>query len=319
MRVRAHFDSHFSRRIRDMVAHKKALGYSPKSYECHLWPFNDYCVAHFPDETELTKELVTSWAAAKPGETINGRNRRLAAIREFGRYLQSIGQPAYVFPPKMSAKSTRFVPHLYTDTELKAFFRGADHCGKKQVPMLHYIVPVIFRLIYCCGLRPDEGRTIKLAALDIQTGKLYIRQSKRHKDRAVMLTGELLQLCATYLSVRSRLGVQSEFLFPNGKGQAYSCQWLHDRFKECWKIAGVPIPQGSRIYDFRHTFATRRLHDWLDQGEDLYFWLPYLSAYMGHSHFSSTAYYIHMLPERLTNSPAIDWKAFADLLPEVSG
>jgi len=106
--------------------------------------------------------------------------------------------------------------------------------------------------------------------------------------------------------------------FPNGKGQAYSYQWLRDCFCDCWEIAGTPIPQGARIYDFRHTFATRRLHDCMDQGEDLYFWLPYLSAYMGHSRFSCTAYYIHLLPERLTNSPAIDWKSFADLLPEVS-
>ena len=39
---------------------------------------------------------------------------------------------------------------------------------------------------------------------------------------------------------------------------------------------------------------------------------------MGHTHFSDTAYYIHLLPENLIRSSAIDWSHFSDLIPEVS-
>lgn len=45
--------------------------------------------------------------------------------------------------------------------------------------------------------------------------------------------------------------------------------------------------------------------------------LPYLSAYMGHTQFDDTAYYIHLLPEKLRKSPAIDWKKFEKIFPEV--
>ena len=41
--------------------------------------------------------------------------------------------------------------------------------------------------------------------------------------------------------------------------------------------------------------------------------LPYLSAYMGHSELTSTLYYIHLLPENLRKSKAVDW----DLLSQV--
>jgi len=58
------------------------------------------------------------------------------------------------------------------------------------------------------------------------------------------------------------------------------------------------------------------LQKWMDEGKDIYAYLPYLSAYMGHSDFSETAYYIHLLPERLTQTPAIDWKRFDVLIPE---
>ena len=43
--------------------------------------------------------------------------------------------------------------------------------------------------------------------------------------------------------------------------------------------------------------------------------LPYLSAYMGHSELTSTLYYIHLLPENLRKSKAVDW----DLLSRIYG
>ena len=67
----------------------------------------------------------------------------------------------------------------------------------------------------------------------------------------------------------------------------------------------------------RHRFATAVLMDWLERGEDLYTALPYLSAYMGHSDFRDTAYYIHLLPERLLKTSSIDWSRFSALIPEV--
>lgn len=46
--------------------------------------------------------------------------------------------------------------------------------------------------------------------------------------------------------------------------------------------------------------------------------LPYLRAYMGHDRLDETAYYIHILPENLVKSSAIDWDAFNRMFPEVT-
>ena len=73
-----------------------------------------------------------------------------------------------------------------------------------------------------------------------------------------------------------------------------------------------------RVYDLRHRFATAVLMKWIDRGEDLYTALPYLSAYMGHSDYKDTAYYIHLLPERLLKSSAVNWEHFQALIPEVA-
>jgi len=45
--------------------------------------------------------------------------------------------------------------------------------------------------------------------------------------------------------------------------------------------------------------------------------LPFLREYMGHETLSETAYYIHILPENLAKSPAIDWDSFNAIFPEV--
>ena len=45
--------------------------------------------------------------------------------------------------------------------------------------------------------------------------------------------------------------------------------------------------------------------------------IPYMSAYMGHAHFDETMYYIHLLPNKLTDSKSIDWEKMNNAIPEV--
>ena len=59
------------------------------------------------------------------------------------------------------------------------------------------------------------------------------------------------------------------------------------------------VAPGSTPYTLRHNYATRTLARWVDEGRDLGVWLPYLSAYMGHATYTATAYYVHLLPQRI--------------------
>ncbi|MDR1247359.1 MAG: hypothetical protein LBK57_10100 [Clostridiales Family XIII bacterium] len=64
--------------------------------------------------------------------------------------------------------------------------------------------------------------------------------------------------------------------------------------------------------------ASACLNNWLDEGKDLMAMLPYLRAYMGHGSLNETAYYIHILPENLMKSSAVDWNKFNAMFPEVA-
>lgn len=314
------FSSHFAMHMDDFIRFKEALGYSKNSYAKFLVHFDRFCRSTFPKETALTKELLMRWARLHPNENANGLKRRMVALREFGKYLNAIEIEAYVIPSEMIGAFKPFFPYLYSDEELYAFFAAADAMtSHKLSPYRQYVVPVIFRLLYCCGLRPNEVRLIQCSDIDLETGRIHIRDTKIHKERTVAMSPDMLSLCRKYDTGMRSIQKNRDYFFPHPDGTAYSASWVQDQFWKCWKNAGILQFRETtpRVYDFRHNYATRILMKWVEEGRDLYTWLPYLSTYMGHSAFSSTAYYIHLLPERLMKTSAIDWARFSELIPEV--
>lgn len=71
----------------------------------------------------------------------------------------------------------------------------------------HLVFPAMFQLLYCCGLRCKEARTLASKNLHLNQGYLYIIQSKGPKSRRVYISGDL----AGYLSDYGR---RISFLFP---------------------------------------------------------------------------------------------------------
>ncbi len=52
-----------------------------------------------------------------------------------------------------------------------------------------------------------------------------------------------------------------------------------------------------RIHDLRHTFAVRKLLEWMRAGKDVDAEMPALSAYLGHAKPESTYWYFSAVPE----------------------
>ncbi len=57
--------------------------------------------------------------------------------------------------------------------------------------------------------------------------------------------------------------------------------------------------RGPRLQDLRHTFATRKLIEWYQAGDDVDRKLPSLSTYLGHTSVEHTYWYIQAVPELL--------------------
>lgn len=308
--------------IQRFLSYREALFHKNSAYEPNLKNLDSFCAKYFPHSEALTKEMVLTWMEGFPGTPKGGKTTRGVVVRKFAIFMNGLGGSAYVLPEKMYGQDKAFVPYIFTDTELSQLFAEIDLMQPSNAhPYKHEVLPVMFRLIYTCGLRPVEARMLKTENVYLGSGEVLITGTKRNKDRIVVMSEDMRTLCTDYNERRTRFPLQSEFFFPGADGEAFSSATVQREFQRCWRNANPAIPQENlpsvRVYDLRHRFATTAVQRWLDAGADLNAKLPFLRAYMGHDSFSQTAYYIHLLPANLTQSNAVDWSVFDTLIPEV--
>ena len=305
--------------IEDMLRYKENLGYSRTSYESFLQDFKRFLVANYPEHETLTEDIMLQWCQMRETERASGFRRRAIVLREFSKYLFSINRSECIFPYDLIPKKTKYTPYIFTDKELVDFFRVSDCItATPNSPNREIIIPIIFRVIYFCGLRPNEGREILRKDVDLDEGTIIIRKNKSNRERKIPLSEDIKQLCKKYSEQLATLHPNSDYFFPSPKGNPYSKKWLSTQFNALWNSIKPPIhSHPARVYDFRHRYATAVMMKWIDEKADLSAMLPYLSAYMGHVNFSDTAYYIHLLPENLLQTDSIDWKKLSALIPEV--
>ncbi len=316
------YKSAFGPIIEAMLIYRSSLGFSPMTRAYCLVSFDRYCFKQCPDRDKLTKELVLGWLGETSGKGPWGVFDNALMVRHLGEYLSSVGEEAYILPRGYVSAKSSFSPYILSDIELKLLFRSIDKVpqNNRNDETLECF-PVLFRLIYTCGLRPNEGRELKRGNVNFETGEVLIPGSKRKIERIIVMSNDMLSLCKEYDVRRLRTGCSNDYFFPARNGLAYPAYHISAVLKRCWAYANTGTDASMlprlRVYDLRHRFASAVLNKWLDEGRNLNAMLPYLSAYMGHSSLSSTAHYIHILPENLLKSPSIDWAPLRQLVPEV--
>lgn len=315
------FEGAFAECMDGFIKQKRALGYSYNEGAYILSNFERFCTHNFPGTVALDKEVGLKWAERRENETGTCQLNRISILREFGKYMNSIGIPAYVIPPNIHRKSERPQAYIFSHEELSALFRASDEFPyNPNTPIFHLMVSVIFRLIYCCGLRPIEARQLRVDDIDLKTGQIKILEGKRNKDRIVVMADDMLMLARKYDGQIARQYPERSHFFHNRfNGGSYSAVHMQKTFRKLLDAAGIKkiMPKSPRAYDLRHTFATHRLYQWLREGEDIDACLAYLSEYMGHSHLSDTAYYIHLVPEFFPQMAELGFQTRAEILPEV--
>jgi len=316
------YRSNFAPYISDMISYKKALGYSELTYRQNLLNFDRFCYDKYPEEKNITQELVNEWLVARPNEHINGVKRRASAVRALAKYMNAVGVSAYIMPIGVLGRDKPFTPYIYSNSELESFFQAADQYPESiRSPLKEHTVPVLFRLIYSCGLRPQEARKLKRSDVDFDSKTIYISDSKRHKDRLIPVDPGILNICKEYDIVANVMFPSRIYFFQfSGNNKPCSNEWVNVVFRKCWQLSGIQFfhnGQTPRVFDFRHNYASRRIMQWLDGGKDLNVLAPYLSAYMGHVNLSDTFYYVHLIPDLIANTPSIDWNKMSWCIPEV--
>jgi len=318
--VKNKFKSGFAERLCKFLAQKNALGILYNGFDRYLAGFDEMCSVHYPIATVLTKEICMEWAVKRPTEGNNTFRNRISPIREFARFLVRNGEPAYIIPNGIIRKLPCPTPYIYTKEEVAKIWEAFDLITpKSRYPTRHLVMSAIVRVLYCCGLRPGEARNLKTADTDLNNGRLFIRESKGHNDRIVMMAEDVADYIRSYDEKMRKILPERKWFFSNENGDRYDPSWMNRNFNDIRNRMNFQALCGvlPRLYDFRHTFATHRLYEWLQDGRDLNAMLPYLSAYMGHAQLSDTYYYIHLVPGQYEAMSGLDFSKYNDLLPEV--
>jgi hypothetical protein len=78
-------------------------------------------------------------------------------------------------------------------------------------------VPVLFRMIYACGLRCSEARLLRPGDVDIAAGVLQIRDAKGGKDRQLPVSEPLRERLAGYHAQIAGQPGRREWFFPGSR------------------------------------------------------------------------------------------------------
>jgi len=306
------FQSRFAPDLNGFIKYKKSLGFVEGSY-FHLNSFDEFCAEKYPMEENLTPEIVSKWCIRSNKGVIN----RCSEIREFAKYLLSIGKNAYVYPTKVIPARHDGLPYIITYAEQARFFEATD-CfpHAKKAPLMEYTAPVVFRCMLECGFRPREIVNLRRIDFDFKHCTIYIEDSKNHRDRRIAVSYDLMDLCQRYDRIAEHFFPGRACFFPNRFGQALSYPSLAYLFQKTWDLSGNDAGKGRpSLYSFRFTFATETLMRWVEEGKDVEAMIPYLSSYMGHVKFKDTYYYIKLLPDRIAK---MNFMSVEGIIPEVA-
>lgn len=290
------FSSNFAQHMEGMAREKHNAGFSFKYMDKHLDEFDCFCRDRFPNRESLDKELIETWVYHTESKSVQEIQKRFRTMMHLGNYMLPLGIEAYI--PKNTLKQAKSEePHIFTDAQLEEFFQLCD--GFKAVkypPYRHLIAPVMFRMIYCCGLRNSEACHLKCCNINMQDGTIRIYESKGHKNRMVYMSEDLTELCRKYDSAMVTMNQGREYFFPSSRTGYYNntsvCK-LFDSILNQTSFHGKTSKKPT-CHGLRHTFAVNSMRKCIADGEDFDIMIRYLSRYMGHSCPQNTMYYLHM-------------------------
>lgn len=313
------FVSKLTYKLNDFIAYKNALRIKYDTSRVYLLELDQYNLEHGNYDL-LTKELGEGWALWHAGKSESQDRSWIPPIREFGRYLRSIGESdAYVLDDRFSIQHYHAEVYLITDEEIQAFFKACDsYVLRTKLLGRPYVFPALYRFLYCCGVRCGEARKLKCCDVHLDDGFVDILNTKSHRDRRLYLSEELITYLRKYDGAISKSFPKREYFFPGGHGGICSSSALSSNFRNIWLSAGLKRDGKvkPRAYDFRHHFACANIMRWSEEGKDVHAMLPYLMRYMGHASLESTYYYIHLIPDYFPQYSTLSASTEA-LIPEV--
>ena len=242
-----------------------------------IWLKENNVAATGPDK--ISKTDVTEFLAACAHRGLSGvsRARKLAAIREYYRYLVDhdilVKSPAAgVATPKREHNVRKHLaPAEYHSMLLSAAGSSRDYA------MLQVFLQTGLRVSELCALRISD---LELSARPYPL--LHVRLGKGMRARTLALEKKVAQALKNYLAQRPES--LSDAVFLNYQGEQIGERGVRKLVAKYVQASGIT----KRIspHSLRHTFATQKA----EKGVSTY----QLQEWLGHANLNTTQIYVHL-------------------------
>jgi integrase/recombinase XerD len=288
------------RAVLEYIEMRRSLGFGLRRVAPRLLNFVSFMEKR--NATYITVELALQWAKQPPHASPATWAQHLSFVRIFARYRSATDSRTEIPPAALLPfRPKRRRPHIYTDEEIRRLLHAALNLPKIGLrPITFYC---FIGLLSVSGLRVGEAQNLKLHDVDLESGILTIRGAKFGKDRLVPLHPSACGALKSYLKQRERLWQcrsAAPNLFLSSIGNPLDGADIRRTFHELSRQSGLRSPtasKGPRLHDFRHSFASRSLLRWYQEGKDPERQLPLLSTYLGHVGWNNTYWYLSSQPE----------------------
>ncbi len=226
---------------------------------------------------------------ARAGRSARTAARRLAALRQFHRFLVAEGVRAD--DPSATADSPRQgrrLPKVLDAAEVALLLAAARRRDGPEAIRFAAMV----ELLYAGGLRVTELVALPLTAA--RAGRFMVLRGKGGKERMVPLGEDARRALEGYLAIRAdflREGETSSWLFPSrGEEGHLTRRRVGQMLKELAASCGMD-PRRLSPHVLRHAFATHLLEGGAD--------LRSVQRMLGHADIATTQIYTHVAGDRL--------------------
>ena len=231
--------STLSEALRQYVAVRRALGAKLWEPAKTLEQFVDFLKSQ--RAKFITSELALRWAMLPKNVQHATWARRLSMVRRFAMWLSATDPRTQVPLPRLiSGRRRRNPPHIFTDHEVKQLMIEASRLSSAKGLRARTYATII-GLLASTGLRPGEVLTLARPDVDLQSGILFIRETKFGKSRFVPLHDSTCSALSDYARRRDKLGIrlQSEAFFVTEIGRPLTACTVRRTFARISRAIGL--------------------------------------------------------------------------------
>jgi len=200
------------------------------------------------------------------------------------------------------------IPFIFSPEETDLFLKAAVKSMRisQRFYVSDFSAYIVFLLMARCGLRTSETLNLLKTHYRPKERTIYIEKTKFRKDRLIPIPTAVAHEINNRLKVRRLFPDEddSPFLLVKVKGKKLVRLFINRRFKQA--LADINLDHSRKIigttnfsqpshHSLRHSFAVNTLKRIKQQEKSCQNALPVLAAYMGHSKYKYTTYYLKVL------------------------